>query len=35
MLFIGEMPRGTLAGKMHKQNSDFGISMNEVMVEVG
>jgi len=32
---IGEMPRGTLVGKMHKWNCDFGISMNEVMVEVG
>ena len=32
---IREMPRGTLSGKMHKWNGDFGISINEAMVEVG
>ena len=32
---IGEMPRGTLGGKTYKWNCDFGISMNEALVEVG
>jgi len=32
---IGEMPGGTLAGKMHKWNCDFGISVNETIVEIG
>src|SRR5882724_4339032 len=32
---IGERPGGTLVGKMHKWNCDFGISINETMVEVG
>jgi len=27
--------RGTLVGKMHKQNGDFRISINEMMVKVG
>src|SRR5882724_8487012 len=31
---IGEMPGGTLVGKMHKWNCDFRISINEAMVEV-
>src|SRR5882724_141337 len=35
LALIGEMPRGMLAGKMHEQNCDFRISVNEVMVEVG
>ena len=35
MALIGEMPGGTLVGKMHKQDCDFGISINEMMVEVG
>jgi len=35
MALIREVPRGTLAGKTHKQNHDFGISMNEATVEVG
>jgi len=35
MALIGEMPGGTLVGKMCKQNCDFGISINEMMVEVG
>src|SRR5882724_1272417 len=29
------MPRGALVGKMHNQNHDFRISVNEAMVEVG
>ena len=32
---IGEVPNGTLVGKMHKQNCDFKISVNEATVEVG
>src|SRR5882672_4442294 len=32
---IGKVPGGTLAGKMHKWNCDFGISINQTMVEVG
>src|SRR5882672_4488147 len=35
MALIGKVPGGTLAGKMHKQNCDFGISVNETTVEVG
>jgi len=35
MALIREMPGGTLAGKMHKWNCDFRISINEAMVEVG
>src|SRR5882724_8003513 len=35
MEHIGEIPGGTLVGKAHKQNRDFGISINEAMVEVG
>jgi len=35
MALIREVPRGTLAGEMHKWNCDFGISVNEVMVELG
>ena len=35
MALIGEMPRGTLVGKTCKLNCDFGISVNEVTVEVG
>src|SRR5882724_6897291 len=35
MALIGEMPGGTLVGKMHKQNCDFRISVNETMVEIG
>src|SRR5882724_8144960 len=35
MALIQEMPRGTLAGKMHEWNCDFGISINETMVEIG
>src|SRR5882724_12660734 len=30
MALIGEMPRNTLAGKMHKWNCDFRISINEM-----
>jgi len=32
---IGKVPGGTLEGKMHKWNSDFRISINEMMVEIG
>src|SRR5882724_9863817 len=32
---IREMPRGTLVGKTHNQNSDFRISVNKATVEVG
>ena len=35
MALIGEMPGGTLVGKMSKWNCDFRISVNEGMVEVG
>src|SRR5882672_7063949 len=35
MALIRKMPCGTLAGKMHKQNSDFRISINEATIEVG
>src|SRR5882724_10199626 len=35
MAFIGEMPGVNLVGKTCKQNCDFGISINEMMVEVG
>src|SRR5882724_355396 len=35
MVLIREIPRDTLVGKMHKWNCDFGISINETMVEVG
>jgi len=35
VVLIGEMPRGTLVGKTHKWNCDFGISTNEATVEVG
>ena len=29
------MPRGTLAGKTHEQNSDFRVSKDDMTVEVG
>src|SRR5467141_304559 len=35
MALIRKVPGGTLAGKMHKQNHDFGISINEMTVKVG
>src|SRR5882724_5493920 len=35
MALIREMPGGTLAGKTHEQNCDFGISVNEMTVEIG
>src|SRR5467141_2017244 len=35
MALIGKVPGGTLAGKMHKRNCDFRISINETTVEVG
>src|SRR5882672_1526048 len=35
MALIRKVPGGTLAGKMHKQNSDFRISINEMTIEVG
>src|SRR5882724_10288177 len=35
MALIREMPGATLAGKVHKQNCDFGISVNEMTVEIG
>src|SRR5882724_11161137 len=35
MALIREMPGGTLAGKTHKWNCDFRISIYEMMVEIG
>src|SRR5882724_7679744 len=35
MALIRKVPGGTLVGKMHKWNSDFGISINEMKVEIG
>src|SRR5882724_13446413 len=35
MALIGEMPRGTLAGKMHERDCDFRISVDETTVEIG
>src|SRR5882724_5674539 len=35
MALIGEMPGGTLAGKTHEWNCDFGVSINETTVEIG
>src|SRR5882672_6435787 len=35
MALIGKVQGGTLVGKMYKWNGDFGISVNETMVEVG
>src|SRR5882724_5775581 len=35
MALIGKVPGGTLAGKTCKWNSDFRISINEMMVEIG
>src|SRR5467141_3001883 len=35
MALIGKVPRGTLVGKTCERNSDFGISVNETMIEVG
>src|SRR5882672_1884492 len=35
MALIGKVPRGTLSGKTCEWNGDFGISINETMVEVG
>ena len=35
MELIGKVPGGTLVGKTCKQNCDFRISINEMMVEVG
>src|SRR5882672_10185124 len=35
MTLIGKVPGGTLAGKTCKQNCDFGIYANEMIVEVG
>jgi len=35
MALIGEVPRGTLAGKMCERNGDFRVSENETMIEVG
>src|SRR5882724_1519340 len=32
MALIREIPRVTLAGKMHKWNCDFRISINEMMI---
>jgi len=31
---MGEIPGGTLVGKMCERNCDFGISINETMVEI-
>src|SRR5882672_10869394 len=35
MALIIKVPDGTLVGKTHKWNCDFGVSVNETMVEVG
>src|SRR5882672_2795531 len=35
MALIRKVPGGTLAGKTHKKNCDFRISINETTVEVG
>ena len=35
MALIRKVPRGTLVGKTHEWNSDFGISINETTVKVG
>src|SRR5882724_7897881 len=35
MALIRKMPRDTLVGKTCKWNCDFGISVNEAMVEIG
>src|SRR5882672_8427032 len=35
MALIRKVPRGTLAGKTHEWNGDFGISINETMIKVG
>src|SRR5467141_3198581 len=35
MALIIKVPRGTLVVKTRKRNSDFRISINEMMVEVG
>src|SRR5882672_11373740 len=35
MALIGKVPGGTLVGKTRKWNCDFGISVNEMTVEVG
>src|SRR5467141_3038742 len=35
MALIRKVPGGTLVGKTHKRNCDFGISVNETMVEIG
>src|SRR5882724_5798075 len=35
MALIREMPGGTLVGKTCKWNCDFGISVNEMTVEIG
>jgi len=35
MALIREVPRGTLAGKTCKWNSDFRVPIDETMVEVG
>src|SRR5882724_10607905 len=35
MALIREMPRGTLAGKTREWDCDFGISIDEMTVEIG
>src|SRR5882724_10195840 len=35
MTLIGEMSWGTLADKTHEQYSDFRVTINELMVEIG
>src|SRR5882724_786892 len=35
MALIGEVPRGTLAGKTRERNGDFRVSENETAIEVG
>jgi len=35
LALIREMPGGTLVGKTCKWNCDFGISINEMTVEIG
>ena len=35
MALIGDMPWGTLEGKIHERDGDFGVTIDETTVEVG
>jgi len=35
MALIRKVPKGTLVDKMYNQNGDLGVSINEMMVEIG